>query len=77
VAPEPKRRLSVQAEIEYQIVALNLTVAQVAAIIMEATGVTVDPQATGFLRALNRTQVDATRKRLAQNAGWKPPRKVY
>jgi len=67
----------VQAEIEYQIVALNLAAAEIATIIMEAAGVTVDPKATGFLHALNPTQLEATRKRLSQNAGWQPPRRAY
>ena len=44
MAEGPARRPNVQAEIEYQIVALNLTASQVGAIILEATGVTVDPK---------------------------------
>jgi hypothetical protein len=62
-----------QTEIEYQIVALNLTATHVAAIIIEATGVTVNPKTTGFLQVLSTNQLEATRRRLSKNAGWRRP----
>jgi hypothetical protein len=67
----------VQAEIEYQIVALGLGTNEIAAIIKDATGATVDPEAGNFLKTLDPIQLDATRKRLSENAGWRRSRTVY
>ena len=63
-----------KAEIEYDIVALGLEPPKIAAIIKDATGITVDPNATNFLQALNTTQLEAVRKRLAASAGWRRSR---
>jgi hypothetical protein len=71
---EPAGRQNVQAEIEYDVVALGLTAAEVVAIIKDATGVTVDPKATNFLNDLDTAQLEATRRRLSDHTGWRPPR---
>jgi hypothetical protein len=71
---EPAGRRNVQAEIEYDVVALGLTATAIAAIIKDATGVTIDPKRTNFLQGLETTQLEATRKRLSDHAGWRPPR---
>ena len=68
------RRPALQVEVEYDVVALHLTASEVAAIIKDATGVTVDPKATNFLQALDTTQLETIRQILSENARWRRPR---
>jgi len=62
---------NVQAENHYDVVALGLTATEIVVIIKNATGVTIDPKATNFLQGLDTTQLEATRKRLSEHAGWR------
>jgi hypothetical protein len=74
VAPRPERRSNLEADIEYDIVALRLSATEIAAIVMDATGKTVDPKASRFLNALDTAQLQATRKRMSENTRWRPLR---
>jgi len=71
VGPQSARLSGARAEIEYAIVALGLSAMEIARIVEEATGVTIDANATDFLQALDRSQLEATRKRLSGNPGWR------
>ena len=58
-------------QIEYAIVALGLSPKDVAEIINNATGVKVDPKVAGFLRVLDKSQVNAVWQQLSQDPRWK------
>ena len=64
------RPRSARPEIEYAIVALHLSASEIATIIKEATGVTIDPKSSDFLEALDRSQLEAAWKRLSEHPGW-------
>jgi hypothetical protein len=69
--PQPARRRGGRDEIEYAIVALDLSAMEIARIVKEATGLTIDAKAADFLRALDESQLEATWKRLSENRGWR------
>ena len=76
LAPEPSNRRILEAEIEYHIVALALAASDIVAVIEKATGVTVRPDAANFLRVLDTTQLEATRRFLSHHPRWQPRRKL-
>ena len=69
--PQPARPGSARDEIEYAIVALDLSATEIASIVKEATGVTIDTKAADILQALDQSQLEATWKRLSENRGWR------
>jgi len=60
----------VQDDIEYAIVALQLSGTEIAAIIKAATGVNTDPTESKFLQSLDGPQLEATWEHLSENPGW-------
>jgi len=59
------------AYIEYARVALDLSAAEVAGAIKEVTGADVDPEAANYLQVLNQPELEATWRRLSEDARWK------
>jgi hypothetical protein len=61
----------VQSDIEYAFVALALSAKDIAAIVKDTTGVTVDPNASKFLQALDTPQLAAIWNRLSGDGAWR------
>ena len=70
MAPQPTRLRKVQDDIEYAIVALQLSAPEIAAIVKAATGVNADPRESKFLQSLDGPQLEATWECLSENPGW-------
>jgi hypothetical protein len=74
--PESAKMRTVQADIEYAIVALGLSTKELAEIIQDATGVAVDAsvaldtKADESLQSLNISQLGAIWKRLSDHPRW-------
>ena len=66
-----------RTDIEYAIVALALTAAEVAQITNEATGLTVDASTKNFLTALNSSQLKAIWMRLSKHPRWARTHQSY
>jgi len=56
--------------IEYSLVALNLSTAELAGTIEEVTGVSVDPRAANYLQLLDQPQLEAIWKRFSEDVRW-------
>ena len=70
-APRQERtRLNFASEIEYAIVALNLSAPEIARIVKDATGITLDPKSTDFLQTLHGSHLEALWKRLSADRRW-------
>ncbi len=65
------QRQGLQEEIEYSIVALQLTATEVRKTVMDSSGVSVDPADANFLEALDDLKLEAVRQRLSVHPGWK------
>jgi hypothetical protein len=65
-------RRTVRNEIEYAVVALELSQKQIAEVVREATGVVLDTPSPDLLQ-LNESQLEAIWQRLSNNPKWKRP----
>jgi hypothetical protein len=66
----------VQSNIEYAFVALTLSAEDIATIVKDTTGVTVNPKGSKFLQALDTPQLAAVWKCLSKNPGWNNARNL-
>ena len=64
------RQSAEAATVEYSIVALSLSAVEVAGIVKDVTGVSIDPEATEYLQTLKESQLEAIRKRLSEHPRW-------
>jgi hypothetical protein len=71
MAPQRARDRSLEAIIEYAIVALGLSATQIATVIKNVAGVTVDPKCANFLQDLDEGQLGNVWNRLSEDPGWK------
>jgi hypothetical protein len=64
------RVASPRSEIEYAVVALDISPRKLAEIIRDVTGLSVDTKAKGFLLFFTTSQLNAIWKRLSEHPGW-------
>ena len=60
-----------KVNIEYAIVALSISAAEFAAIVKDATGLTIDPNVSKPLELLDKPQLEAVWKRLSEHDDWR------
>lgn len=70
------KQASLKAEIEYAVVALELSAHELAAIIRDVAGASVDANATNFLQGLDRSQLEAVKEKLLDDPRWKKASKA-
>jgi hypothetical protein len=71
MGPQTARGRSARGDIEYAVVALGLSAMEIAAIIKDATDVTVEPKAGKFFQAFNASQLESIWNRISESPRWR------